>query len=270
MPKITLTDLAVQRLKPPTGNQVDYWDKSLPGFGIRVAKGGTKTFVVLINRQRKSLGRYPALTLKEARGTARKMLLDPIGYQREIQQLDLSYLEAVERYLRIKEGELSANTSEWYARFLRRFNFPGLVREVRAHEIEDALQRIRGQSNRSHGYTVLKIFFGWCLAREYCAVNPMQNLKKPRIPSARERVLEDWELVAIWQATEDMGKYGSIVRLLMLTGQRRGQFDRLQESWVEKDGITFPNEVMKNGQEHYCPIGSLARFVLMTTIGTGG
>ena len=209
----------------------------------------------MFDRKRKSLGKYPKVSLKDARGSARDILSDPGKLRRKEQGTEVAYAEAVERYLELKAAELSTNTWEGYARCLRRFEFNALVSEVRPYEIEDAIDRLKGQTNRSYAYTVLKVFFGWCLAREYCQANPMQHLKKPKIPTSRERVLDDDELSAIWKVCDSLGKYGAIVRLLMLTGQRRGQLDRLKTDWVEENGIAFPGSVMKNGLDHYCPIG---------------
>jgi hypothetical protein len=39
MPTLKLTQLAVDRLKPPASGRVEYWDSQLPGFGLRVAAG---------------------------------------------------------------------------------------------------------------------------------------------------------------------------------------------------------------------------------------
>ncbi len=263
------TDIAIQNLKPPATGQTEFWDTSLSGFGVRVSYGGTKSFFVMFDRKRKSLGKYPKVSLKDARGSARDILSDPGKVRRKEQGTEVAYAEAVERYLELKAAELSTNTWEGYARCLRRFEFNALVSEVRPYEIEDAIDRLKGQTNRSYAYTVLKVFFGWCLAREYCQANPLQHLKKPKIPAARERVLDDDELSAIWKACDGLGKYGAIVRMLMLTGQRRGQIDRLKTDWVEENGIAFPGSVMKNGLDHYCPIGSLTKFVLLGVVPVG-
>src|SRR5437879_4330417 len=70
MPQIHLTDLAIQRL-PASDSYVTYWDQALPAFGIRIGKR-SRTFVIMKGTERKriSLGRYPALTLKDARQKA--------------------------------------------------------------------------------------------------------------------------------------------------------------------------------------------------------
>jgi integrase len=51
MPKMTFTQLAVERLKPPAAGRITYWDRNLPGFGLRVAaprpgaREGRKTWI---------------------------------------------------------------------------------------------------------------------------------------------------------------------------------------------------------------------------------
>jgi hypothetical protein len=57
MPVITLTDLAIRHLKPETGKQVTYLDKSLKGFGVRVgAESMTYILIYGPNRTRVKLG----------------------------------------------------------------------------------------------------------------------------------------------------------------------------------------------------------------------
>ena len=42
-----LTAAMVERISPPAKGQVEYWDRSLPGFGLRVSYKGRKAWVVL-------------------------------------------------------------------------------------------------------------------------------------------------------------------------------------------------------------------------------
>ncbi len=269
MPKTTLTDIVVRNLKAPDKGQETYWDATLPGFGVRVSQGGTKSFIVIRRGKRRVLGRYPIMTLKEGRTEGRKILHDPVGYAKS-QHIDISYPEAVERYLNMKKGEVRPRTLEGYAHLLRTFDFPQLVADIRPYHVGDALDRIEQQTKKSNAYTALKMFFNWCVAREYCTLNPLQNLKKPKVPASRERVLSDDELAVIWNACNKLGKYGAILQVLMLTGQRRDQVARLQTSWVEDDVFKFPASVMKNGKEHHCPIGPLTEYVLLQTIPIDG
>jgi hypothetical protein len=75
-----LTDLAIRSLPAPADGQRDYFDDALPGFGIRVSKGGTRSFFLFVgkqgNRQRKTIGRFGIITLAQARNEARMMLAE--------------------------------------------------------------------------------------------------------------------------------------------------------------------------------------------------
>ena len=77
MPILSLTDLALRRLKPPAA-QVCYWDKALPNFGIRVSPGGAMTWTLLLgsNRQRITIGRYPTISLAQARIEAKRIMAE--------------------------------------------------------------------------------------------------------------------------------------------------------------------------------------------------
>jgi integrase len=89
LPKLKLTDAAVQRLKAPAGARIDYFDASLGGFGLRVS-GPPPTHPgnpcrkswFLFYRYRGEQKRltlepvYPALTLGEARKRAHDALCE--------------------------------------------------------------------------------------------------------------------------------------------------------------------------------------------------
>src|SRR5262245_14958956 len=70
VPKIGLTDAAVQRLRPVDGKQVDYFDKGYPGLCLRVGPR-SRTWVYLCRvgdrLKRHRLGEYPTQSLAEAR-----------------------------------------------------------------------------------------------------------------------------------------------------------------------------------------------------------
>jgi Arm DNA-binding domain len=66
--RISFTVRKIKSLKPLT-TRVDYWDNSLPRFGIRVTASGQKTWVVLYRYHRRArrmtLGRYPDFSARE-------------------------------------------------------------------------------------------------------------------------------------------------------------------------------------------------------------
>lgn len=264
--KCQLTDLVVRSLEPPKRGQRMVRDTLISGFGVRVSQGGTKTFIIVYGQNRKhvTVGRYPLLSLAEARKRARELLLRATVYGDD--GPSLTFDEAVERFLSQRKAELKQSTWWSYKTLLERnFSFSGVyVREIQTGMVVEALDAIRTQSQKAHSYTAIKIFFNWCIDRRYLKNNPLASVKKPKIPTSKDRVLSDQELRDVWMACQQMGRYGAIVRLLMVTGQRRNQISRLQESWVDfkKKEMRFPAEVMKNNQAHTIPMSSLAEYVL--------
>jgi hypothetical protein len=57
-----LSDLMLTKLPVPETGAVIYPDETLTGFGVRVSRGGTRTFVLTHGRERRriSIGRVPA------------------------------------------------------------------------------------------------------------------------------------------------------------------------------------------------------------------
>jgi integrase len=78
----------------------------------------------------------------------------------------------------------------------------------------------------------------------------------------RSRVLSVAEIKSIWEASEACGQFGIIVKLLILTGQRRSEIGALRSDWICKDTITLPREITKNGRDHAFPVGPTASLAL--------
>src|SRR5712691_6271736 len=74
-----LTDVAVRNLKPTVGRQFEAFDARIKGFAVRVSPKGTKAFVVWYRigskARRLTLGRFPTMSLAEARKRAQEALL---------------------------------------------------------------------------------------------------------------------------------------------------------------------------------------------------
>ena len=258
--KIKLTDLAVQRLGPGL-----YWDESTSAFGLRVGKKARTFLCVRNGGQKVTIGRYPAISLQDARKKAKGILLGVFDRAEAT-----GYVDAVERFLRQAEGEVKAKTLGEYRRILNSFNF--ILTEVSPGEVAGALDKIEKLSSRAHAYACLKTFFNWAMRQEYVDSNPVSRVRKPRSIPGRERVLEDHELRAIWNACDELGKYGVLVRLLIATGQRKNQFASLREDWVDwdKKRFEFPATVMKAGKGHVLPFSTLSEYVLRGVVPSGG
>lgn len=115
----------------------------------------------------------------------------------------------------------------------------------------------RQRATRRTVYTYASIFFGWALRRGYISENPLAPLTKPPVPKSRDRVLEDSELVELWNAAAAMpDPWGPFYRLAVLTGQRREEVAALR--WAELDRAaatwTIPADRAKNGVAHIVPL----------------
>jgi integrase len=88
-----------------------------------------------------------------------------------------------------------------------------------------------------------------------CESNPVNDVVKPAQGGGRARVLSDSELAAIWRACGN-DDYGRIVRLLILTGCRRGEIGdmRWPEIDLERGTWTLPAARSKNGRPHTLPL----------------
>jgi integrase len=107
----------------------------------------------------------------------------------------------------------------------------------------------------------LQAFFSWTIAQGLLDYNPVVGTVVNQ-EHARTRVLADHELNAIWAATEGDGSYNAIVRLLMLTGQRRTEIAGLRWAEVHDDKIVLPATRTKNNHEHVVPLPPPARAIL--------
>ena len=110
-------------------------------------------------------------------------------------------------------------------------------------------------------FTYASILFGWAHRRGNIAENPLPAMDKPEAPKARDRVLSDAELAAVWTASAKLSDpFGPFFRLLILTGQRRSEVAEI--SWSELDRAnalwTIPASRAKNGAAHIVPLSPAA------------
>jgi integrase len=107
--------------------------------------------------------------------------------------------------------------------------------------------------------------FAWAMKRGAVRANPFADLPLAKSVGKRERVLTDEEIGEIWRAAGDAAApYGTIVRLLILTGQRRGEVAGMNWAEISDDLTTWalPGERTKNGAAHMVPLSAPARDLL--------
>jgi integrase len=91
--------------------------------------------------------------------------------------------------------------------------------------------------------------FRWAIGEGLADNNPVAGTNLPLIEVARDRVLSDTELASIWRHAGD-GDYGAILKLLMLTGQRRDEVASMQWQEIDLEGRlwTLPAARVKREQ----------------------
>ena len=261
MPVVALTDLSIRSLKPPAKGQRLYRDKSIRGFGCRVSQGGTKTFVVVAgaNRQFVTVGRYPTLSLGDARKEARRLLAErTLG---KVRPTLVSFEEAQKRFLEACRAKNKPRTVYDYERLLKRhFKFGRTpLGNITQHELMRRIYKLSNTpSEQNHAFVTAKIFFRWAKRHNYIEASPLADLPRPAKTHPRERVLTPCELAAVYQASRAAPyPFGPIMSLLVLTGLRRGEAAALRWEWIDTDEriITIPNTATKNKRAHSFPYG---------------
>ncbi|GJD96596.1 Tyrosine recombinase XerC [Methylobacterium iners] len=129
----------------------------------------------------------------------------------------------------------------------------------------DIISAERGPHAANRARVVLSTFFSWAMGAGLAESNPVIGTNRPTIQVARDRVLSDAELVAVWKVCGD-DDFGRIVRLLALTGQRRDEV--AQMVWDELDlaaGVwTLPAPRSKNRRPHDIPLSAPVLDILST------
>jgi len=282
VPKIALSDAGLRSLQPPPKGQTDYWDTSFKAgaFGCRVSQGGTKTFLIKRRNRRITIGQFPTISLADARSEAKRLLAElTLG---KSHPHALAYDKAVALFVEDKARAKKPRTVADYKRLLGRLRFGGQLTDITHDEALRVLNRFKAPGEREHLRVAAKVFFNWCRKRRYIDHNPVDGLAITK-STPRARVLTDAELQSIWRACEQTGEYNladeqgkanecaaprlpahfaTIVRLLMLTGMRRGECAAIQGSWIQNDVLVLPSSLTKNGREHHLPLPGSALTLL--------
>ncbi len=261
-----LTDVTVRALKP-AAKQTKIWDKTTPGFGIRI-NGNSKSWIVMYGRRRslKVLGRYPETPLADARKVAKKILAE----QSERAPTP-TFGDALERYYAVHFPTLRASTA--YARkgvlerHYRKWERKELADITPQHVVLTLDGLLHTPVERYNAFKELKFFLRWCVGRQYLETNPCERLQPPKRGASRDRVLTDDELSKVWHASCKLrAPFSNLAKLLILTGQRRGETAKMRWEWIDTQTrtITIPKEVAKNGRQHCFPYGNMVAGVLDT------
>jgi integrase len=275
--KKSLTDRTLKALKPASaGKTYDTWDASFPGFGVRVSDKGRVTFVLAArfagskNPTRRALGMYGPMTLQDARNKARRWLgliergTDPADEEERARQAELrkqanSFAAVAEEFINYLHRQKLRTVATMERDLRQTFVAAWGRRPVTDINTRDVGRIIGAAVDREakyqafHDFALIRRFFNWAIGTDRYGLerNPCDRLNTRDLigeREARDRVLNDDELRALWRASARMNyPYAPVYRLLLLTGLRLDnvcgarwpEFDLNRKAW------TIPAERMK-------------------------
>jgi integrase len=279
-----LSDKFVRSHAPaPPGKRIDVFDTRVPCFGLRVTSTGHKSYFLFVRwpgskwASRREIGKADRLPLAMARKVAWDWLakvelgVDPHAERRakdaadklaRQRAKDTMFEVLAERWFVTIRGQRRGHEVETDFRreYVERFRGRPVGEITKAEMrtmIETKAQMHPSQARNLLGYG--KRFFTWTVDNDIIAASPVQLLFAKKLIGervSRERVLSDDELRVVWNAAGELEyPYGPLIRLLILTGQRRSEvgdavwseFNLPKREWV------VPGARMKKKKGHLVP-----------------
>jgi integrase len=277
-----LTNHTVRNLPAGSSGDAIYPDSDprsgVPGLCLRVRGGGSRTFIIQWRQgqfqRRATIGKVGVLSLDEARKAARKALVgidegsDPLAARAKSRADGKLIFETVAReYLDVRVKDMKPGSLDQCQRHLLKYFKPlhrlaigKIDRATIAVELR-AIAKKNGPVQADRARSTLSAMFGWCVGEGFLEANPVVGTNKQSNAKSRERVLTDDELMAVWTSAPD-SDFGRIVKLLMLTGQRRDEIAALRRAEIQDGGIALPAARTKNSRAHDVPLSPQALAVL--------
>jgi integrase len=268
-----LTELGIERLRPPKQGSLEIFDLGYPGLALRIGHGGAKSFELFYRvdgkLKRQGLGRWPEVSLSRARETWRRTREAISNGERPAGTRDgaLLFESVVEEWLKRDQAKNKPRSFYQVTRAVENDLLPAWrgrsVDQITKADVIALLDTIEDRGAPVMASLVARYvrrFFRWCIERDLIEVDPTQGLPRGGNGKSRDRVLSDDELRKVWRAT--IGLFGLATRLLILTGARREEVTQLRWSEIEGDTIKLEGVRTKNGEPHDIPLSVPARELL--------
>jgi integrase len=244
-----------------------------------VTKSGHKSYVCQYRAARKSHRMHlkDGLTLTAARREAQVLQGavarggDPLADKRKAEAKDSSTFRAVAEAYFHREGKKLRSLGE-RIKIFERLVYPKLGRrqidEIKRSDINRLLDEIEDGSGPRMAHVTLAYIsklFNWHAQRDDDFRSPLVrgmgrvNAKE----RARERVLSDDELKAVWTAAEASGSlFDRYVQFLLLTAARRTEAARMSRAELTGDEWLIPAARVKNKRDVLLPLSRAAFDIL--------
>jgi integrase len=240
---------------------------------------------------------YPALSLAEARAAATqaqlqiKAGLDPAEVKATLRKsvarppdtvaavvesfirLDLERRKRAPRYIAdIRKIFSNHVLPRWTDRDVRAITRRDVIELLDA--IMDTGSIVKGASGKrrklpggpviaNRTLAAVRAMFNWALRRGIVEATPAAMVEAPGEETARARVLEDSEIVAVWAASSTLGyPFGPFFQLALLLGQRREEIAHMQWGQIDQTAGVWSLPTSKSGRAHMVPLAPMAVDIL--------
>jgi integrase len=249
-----LTDKGVAALKPKKSIYT-FRDPQMPGHFVRVRPTGSKQFVAMARdisgtQVWETLGAFPLLTIEEAREKAKDTLKRiKTGQDRSGPK---SFAKVVDEWLRRHIEERGVITERAIRGRLHQHVLPvwGVrdftsIKRGDVTALMDSIVDSSGPVAADKVLGILSSLFNWYTTRNGDYVSPIvRGMRRTSISErARDRTLSDDEIRIIWNTAP--GAFGDLIRMLLLTGQRREKVTSMRWEDVSVDGVWSVKNGMK-------------------------
>jgi integrase len=280
-----LTARKVEQARPNPSRRREIPDGGKPGLYLIVQPSGRKSWAVRyrVNGQPRklTLDGFPGLA------TARRMAqeaLDAVSEGKdpaaEKQASKSQYglgsdlfsavaAEFVERHAKRNTRPISAHQTEL---FLAKEVLPKWgnkrIQDITKRHVLDLLDSIvdrGGGLSANRVLAAVRKLFNWAVQRGIITASPVAGIKAPLAERSRDRVLSDDEIRWLWLACDKAGyPFGSMAKLLLLTGQRRNEVSGMTWGELDLDKAVWiiPAGRSKNDEKHEVPLSDAALLVI--------
>ena len=273
--RIKLTDAAIARLRPRE-REYTLWDSRIAGLGVRVRPTGGRSWVLLLDAggrtKRVSLGPVSTKSVEEARRECHTRqaagpqpektgaAADPVPLFRDF--VAGPWKQA--HFARYKPSGRDTASGFLKRQLLPAFGAKPLdcISPAHAGQWFDRYSRTApGGANRA--LDILNRIMNFAVACGHVTVNPAKGVRRNRRP-ALTRFLSREEIARLHgvldaQTRKSSRQQADIIRLLLLTGCRKGEIVGLRWSGIHDDMLAL--EDSKTGPRTV-PLGSRARAIL--------
>ena len=289
--KAKLTNALLKSIPAPESGKTTVTDTERPGLQFRVTPTGARSwlFQKKVKGGRRlsiTLGRYPEMSLSQARSEALQIELEARSGVDRIQQAEearasreaekaqaRTIVDILELYLEqhvrrnLKSGQSRGERERQHRTYLAPLSNVR-INDLSRADIQKIVDRKAAEgkvamANRLR--SAICAFTAWSFKRDYLTIDLGVKVQKAGREKPRARSPSVSEVREIWSASYHLGDFwGPYVRLVLLFAQRsREEVLKMEWSWLDLDRQRLEIPTTKNGKPHIVHLPKPALHELM-------